>query len=230
MGISDTTGYSATFDKLYNCLYTTNTKLVLSGEQPVVVEVSDGTTTVTTNTQTWYFNPAISIKVSFDSGTEIQFPAAQPGQTVYSTNTLKIQNTGAGGVDLAVYLVGHDLTGSIGSLCPISNVLNINNMAYRCKVGTYVSEVFTPISHLKEANGCRDLSSMQCLVEDAWLADSGSKYAGTNNNLLPDASSAFTSILYNQHTAECWFKLDVPIPCLGTFSATDAVDVLVRAI
>jgi hypothetical protein len=150
------------------------------------------------------------------------FPPAQAGQVVESSNTLMIANTADGGVDLAAYIVGHDLTSSsVPALCPDSNVLDINNMDYRCKVGTYMSDVFTPVSHIKEANLCKDLSLRKCLVQDGW---------SFKNDLLPDATSAFTSILYNGHTAECWFQLTVPIPCMGTYSASNAIEVLVRAI
>jgi hypothetical protein len=189
----------------------------------VTVQVSAvASNTATTDVQKWYFNPAISISISFDSGTSISFPAAQAGQVVYSTNTLMIKNTAAGGVDLAVYLAGNDLRDTSGiGLCPDSNVLDVNNLAYRCKVGTYMSEVYAPLPHLKEANKCHDLTTRQCLVEDRWEG---------HNDLLPDAANPFTSILYNGHTAECWFQLKVPLPCIGTYSAANAVDVLVRAI
>jgi hypothetical protein len=137
-------------------------------------------------------------------------------------DNLMIKNTAAGGVDLAAYLTGHDLTDTSGvGLCPSTNVLNVNNLAYRCKVGTYMSEVYTSLPHLKEANECHDLSDRQCLVEDGWTG---------HNDLLPDADQATTGLLYNGHTAECWFQLSVPLPCIGSYSASNAVDVLVRAI
>jgi hypothetical protein len=196
---------------------------MIGNPSSVTVQVSEiSGSTAQAVVQKWYFNPAISISISFDSGGSIQFPPAMAGQVVFSTNTLMIKNTAAGGVDLAVYLVGNDLKDSSGiGLCPWTNVLDINQMRYRCKVGTYLSEEWTKLSHLKEANECHDLDTRQCLVEDGW---------DHYNDLLPDAASAVTSLLYNGHTAECWFKLTVPIPCIGTFSAANAVEVLVRAI
>lgn len=227
MGISDSEGYDEDFDVLYTCLLTV-TNSMQGSPSSVAVKVSDqfGQWAITP-VQKWYFNPAITIDISFDSGSSIQFPQAQQGQEVYSTNTMMISNTAAGGVDLAVYLVGHDLidTSGIGACDTpnhqLTNVLDVNNIRYRCKVGTYMSETFTKLSHLKEANGCRDLDARQCLVEDGWEP---------NNDLLPDADSELTSILYNGHTAECWFKLSVPLPCVGSYSASNAVEVLVRAI
>jgi len=229
-GVIDKEGFDARFDKVYECLMTVTPSMVGSPSS-VSVQVSElSGTTARSVVQKWYFNPAISISVSFDSGTSVSFPPAMAGQIVYSTNTLMIGNTAAGGVDLAVYITGHDLKDSSNiGICPTTNVLNINNMEYRCKVGTYMSEVYTPICHLKEANECKDLSDRQCLVGDECL-DGATPLGGTHNDLIPDAQKARTSILYNGHTAECWFRLSVPVPCIGTYSASDAVDVLVRAI
>jgi hypothetical protein len=221
-GVADDPGFDPVFDVMYNCILTVSPSMI-GNPSSVAVQVSEVSgSTAQTVVQKWYFNPAISISVSFDSGSSIEFPPAMAGQTVFSTNTLMIKNTAAGGVDLAVYLVGNDLRDTSGiGMCPISNILDINDMRYRCKVGTYMSEEWTRLSHLKEANKCHDLSARKCLVEDGW---------DHNNDLLPDAAKAETSILYNGHTAECWFKLKVPVPCIGTFSAANAVEILVRAI
>ena len=219
MGISDTAGFSATYDKLYNCLVTVTPSMV--DYKSVAVTVTDSLSrSATTEAQKWYFNPAISISISFDSGSSVLFPHTQPGQTVYSTNTLIIKNTAAGGVDLAAYLVGNDLYDTSGvALCPDSNILSVTNIAYRCKVGTFMSETFTPLQHLKEAAVCKEFNLRHCLVD-----------TNNFNDLLPDASYAWTSILYNQHQAECWFKLTVPVPCAGTFTNPSAIEVLVRAL
>jgi hypothetical protein len=242
MGVADKTGFDSTTDKIYGCLMTVTPDMVgnpVGDPSDVVVQVSDTSiTTVTTDVQSWYFNPAISISVSFDAGTAITFPAAQAGQTVYSTNTLMIENTAKGGVDLAAYLAGNDLTDTSGTgLCPTSNVLNVSNLAYRCKVGTYMSEVYTPLQHLNTKEACEKLSDRQCMIDErSTCADDGRGFIFDDhhrscfNDLLPDASKEETSILYNGHTAECWFQLTVPLPCIGTFSAANAVDVLVRAI
>ena len=221
-GVSDTTGYNQSFDKIYECILTV-TPAMVGSPSSVNVQVSDvAGNTATTDVQKWYMNPAISISVSFDSGSAITFPAAQAGQTVYSTNTLMIKNTAAGGVDLAVYLAGNDLVDQSGiGKCPVSNILSINNMGYRCKVGTYMSEEYTPLQNLNTKQECDSLKDRQCLVD-------GKEHQ--YNDLLPDASDAFTSILYNGHTAECWFSLTIPLPCIGSFSAGNAVDILVRAI
>ena len=218
-------GFNPDTDKLYQCLWTVTGG---SGLSSVNIRIFDleGNVAQTTS-QYWHLNPTILIDVGFDSGTSIQFPPAMAGQTVYSTNTLMIKNIATGGVDLAVYLAGHDLadTSGIGACKDdngyLTNVIDINNMGYRCKVGTYMSEQYTPLSHLVQANTCRDLSARKCLVQDGWLL---------NNDLLPDAASPFTSLLYNGHTAECTFQLNVPFPCLGNYSSASAVDVLVRAI
>jgi hypothetical protein len=139
-----------------------------------------------------------------------------------------IKNTALGGVDIVPYIVGNDLkdTSMIG-MCAgtdgrLTNVLNINKMAYRCKVGTVLSEQFTPIPHIKEAQDCNAFAAKKCQVQDGWQP---------GNNLLPDAAiPAALGILFNGHTAECTFQLTVPMPCIGTYSASNAVEVLIRAI
>jgi len=241
MGTSDKPGFDATYDQLYQCTLTV-TPTMVGTPSSVAVKVTDtAATTAISEVQKWYFNPAISISLSFSSLTGgITFPSANPGQTVLSTNSLIINNNAAGGVDLAVYLAGHDLVDTSGiGLCPTSNTLNINDIGYRCKIGSYYSELYTPLPHIKESNTCHDLSLRQCDAEDNWGTTEGTitskvpyqtPVSNGYNDLLPDATSEFTSLLYNGHNAECWFQLTVPVPCSGTFSASNAIDVLVRAI
>ena len=236
MGVSDTSGFNPQFDALYQCIYTV--KPLDAGQQSVTVQVTVGSNSVSTLEEKFWFNPQISISVSFDSGISLTFPAMQAGQNATSLNSLLITNNAMGGVDLATYLVGNDLIDSTGTgLCPTTDVLSVNNLAYRCSVGSYFSERWTPLSTLKEANTCHDLSARQCLVEDNWASVESQVTHGWpqqisdgHNDLIPDASSPFASILYNAHTAQCSFMLHVPLPCQGTFSSDSAVDVLVRAI
>jgi len=117
-------------------------------------------------------------------------------------------------------------------LCPSSNTLNINQMSYRCLVDSMQSEVWTPLAHLKENNGCTSGTPTpaspiprRCDVEDSFANNSS-----YSNLILPDASNSAFSIIANGHQAQCLFQLNVPFPCLGTYSAANAVDVLVRAL
>jgi len=248
-------GFNPLYDKIYSCLWTVTSADM--GQQSVATLVGDsvGNTALTT-TQSWYLNPAISISVSFDSGTSVQFPTAQAGSTVYSTNTMIIKNTALGGVDLVTYLTGNDMADSSGhGLCPSSNVLNINQMSYRCLVGSLQSETWTPLAHLKENNGCfgsssttTSTSSTTTTTEDATITSTTTTATGPSpaspiptqcdvqdawsfsNLILPDASNQAFSIIGNGHQAQCWFQLNVPFPCIGTYSAANAVDILVRAL
>lgn len=231
MGISDPVGFDADWDVLYQCTLTVTSDMVGSPSS-MVVSVSDlqGQTAVSVP-EKWYFNPIISASIAFQpSGTSILFPPAQQGQIVQSSNAMEIKNTAAGGVALAVFFTGNDLKDTSGiGMCydshgfnTLTNVLDINNMAYRCEVGTVLSEQFTCIPHLKQSTGCQFDTfgwGRICYAEDFWMYP---------NDLIPD--KMFPTFLYNGDKAECVFQLSVPLPCLGTYSAANAVDVLLRAI
>jgi len=191
-----------------------------------------------TDVEKWYFNPAISISVGFSSGTQIMFPSAQAGQTVFSTNTMLIQNNAAGGVDLVGYLTGNDLIDTSGhGFCPVSNILNVSNIAYRFLVGSVQSEGYQPLPHLKESNACNTPGAIpaQCSVEDSWPLTNLLYVPGIDTSFpvqiagINPTNSQF-SIIQNGGQAQCWFRLSVPFPCAGTFSASNAVEVLVRAL
>jgi hypothetical protein len=234
-------------DQLYSCSYTvTPADVDLAGKVSVSITDISGNTAATLP-DVWAFNPPISASVSFSSGTSLTFPSVQPGTTTLSSNSMLIKNTALGGVDLAVFLTGNDLIDTSGTaMCPTSNVLNVNNIGYRCNVGSYDSEQWTPLPHLKEANTCGDayayngetwvhtpgalsetvksddIVGSQCLVEDGWTQ---------SNLLIPDLGSFVSdSVLGSGQQAQCNFQLNAPFPCFGTYSASNAVDVLIRAV
>ncbi len=240
IGLKDLTGFNPTYDVLYTCTYTvTGQDTDLAGK--VVVIASDTSNNqAPTLEETWAFNPGISASVNFDSLGTLTFPSAQPGTTVYSTNSLLIQNTALGGVDLAVFMAGNDLvdTAHSGALCPTSNVLSITNIGYRCNIGSYFSENWTEIPNLKQSAQCGETgvlpettgegtntnigSQPTCLVDSSWPF---------SNLLIPDEHSKVSdSILHNGAQAQCTFQLNVPFPCMGTFSSIKALDVLIRAV
>lgn len=230
-------GFNAAYDVLYSCTYTAG--MSDSGLQPVSVVISDiAGNTASTLDEMFTFNPPILASVSFDSGTSLMFPSGvQPGTTTFATNSLLITNAGSG-VDLIVFLTGNDMwdntTASSGiALCPTTNVLNISNVGYKCKVGSFTSEQYTPLPELKQSAACawsgvlwgKTADQITCLVPD------GTPGWPYSNLLIPDPGALITdSILHSGVTAQCYFDLNVPRPCFGTYSAPNAVDVLIRAI
>jgi hypothetical protein len=213
-------GYATLYDKLYECILTVTENMgevdslepepevvgrpAGSEESCVFVRATDeidgyGDSPI----QQWYFNPAISVNVYTSDGdnTPIQFETPfGAGQTVYSTNTLKIKNEAEGGVDLYVWIAGSDLISpEVPAKCPISNVLESDNIEYRCKIGTMFNN---PWHDLENPNDKLDCTKEACQAA---------------TRLLPDWDPVL-NVLGNQHTAECWFRLNWPVPCIGEFT------------
>jgi hypothetical protein len=204
-------GFDPAYDKLYECIYTatdsdsgeTDVMVVVSGKDAAgsIVEAESVPDLV-------FFNPEILIDVSTSDGDSVTFAQGSSGQTVYSTNTLMIKNEAEGGVDLVAWLAGTDLVSSTeNAKCPYSNVLDVDEyMDYRCKIGTLFNNPWNDVHNPDDTKDCT-ISSCQ--------------------NALPLTPQALMpSILANGHTAECWFRLYIPVPCFGTF---DQGEILIYA-
>lgn len=188
MGVSDPTGFSPLYDKEFLCL-----PLNLNGViEKIEATDSSGMTADSTYPPVLSFSVAVEVSTDDNSNT-INFPPVQAGQTAYSTNTLLVKNTGSTSVEL--YIAGQDMIDSSGfGICPTNNVLDIGNVGFRSKIGPFISEVFTPLSHYRESEPL---------------------YNGTN--FIPDGPSA--DVLYPGWTAETTFQLRMPFPCLGTYQS-----------
>jgi len=196
------TGFDSRFDKLYQCVYTAteDDQCPTDGvEVTVVAENQQGDTSESVPDQIC-FNPEVLVDVFTSDGAPVTFEEGSSGMTVYSTNTLKILNEAEGGVDLIVWLAGNDLASSTsGAKCPDSNVLDVDKaMQFRCKIGTLFNNEW---NYVDNPDDTRD-----CDLQDCQGAD-------------PLIGNAFPPILANMHTAECWFRLTYPTPCIGTFES-----------
>jgi hypothetical protein len=193
------TGLDTRFDKLYECILTVTPSM--SGKSEVLVTAWDqADETGDSPLQMWWFNPAIVLDVSTSDGGPIAFEdGASPGQMVYSTNSLFVENDAEGGVDLYAWIAATDLVDTSGAAkCPLSNVLESDQMEYRCKIGTLFNDPWTELTNPDDSKPCT--------------------FAGTCQNakpLLPNL--AVGSFILNGHTAECWFRITYPVPCVGTF-------------
>lgn len=223
-GPSDPAGLEYDFDKVYECILTVEPSWV--GEMTVNIEAFDQSGSVSTDgiSQLWFFNPEVLLFLDTNNGAPaIQYESGVPGQTVYSTNKLLVTNLAEGGVDLAAYIAASDLTDPthFAAKCPKSNVLDVENttvdgviwngMDYRCKVGTSADNFYNDIENKDNSDGC---SSSSC--------------AGATS-LLQEGPNSNPTFLYNQHTAECQFRLTYPVPCVGSFTE-GSVYIIVRAI
>jgi len=204
-------GLDDRFDKLYECIFTLTPGLADGAEHTVTVIAEDqaGETGESVPDQVW-FDPAVSVDVFTSDGGPVSFADGWPGQTVYSTNTLKIHNGSDGGVDLFAWIAGSDLESSTSpSKCPDSNVLESDNIEYRCKIGTIFNNQWTELQNPNDKLAC--------------------KIAGCQGATPLLANQPYLSIIGADHTAECWFRLTYPVPCVGTFD-TGTVYIYVRAI
>jgi hypothetical protein len=194
-------GYDPRYDRIYECILTVTPNMDGAPSEVYVVATDEAGDEGTSPLQEWYFNPAIIIDVFTSDGNPVSFDTGTAGQTVYSTNTLKIYNDAEGGVDLAVWIAGTDLTSpDVAAKCPTSNVLDVDKyLEYRCKIGTKFNNEWNYVPNPNDKEPC------YC----AWGPCQGAK---------PLTPNTLPSILANQHTAECWFRLTYPVPCVGEFT------------
>jgi hypothetical protein len=207
-------GINLPTDKIFQCLLTVEPSWY--GESMISIEANDQSGAVTDDgiAQTWFFNPAIIIDLSTNNGApSIEFEEGYPGQTVMSTNKLILTNLAEGGVDLWAFIAADDLTdpSHSGAMCPVSNVLDTETyMEFRCKIGTQEDDYWDHITNKDTSKPCVDCTG--CLGALPLLQG------------VPVAS-----IIKNQGSAECQFRLTYPVPCIGDFTE-GAFHVIVRAL
>ena len=203
-------GFDTDYDKLYECIFTLTPDLADGDEHTVTVIAEDQSaeTGESVPDQIW-FDPAIEVDVFTSDGGPVAFADGWPEQTVYSTNTLKIHNAADGGVVLAAWIAGSDLTSSESpSKCPVTNVLDSDNIEFRCKSGVYFENEWETLDNPDDTKDCKlnDCQGADPIVKDIF-----------HQFILPDS------------TAECWFRLTYPVPCVGLFDQ-GSIYVYVRAL
>jgi hypothetical protein len=212
-------GLEKDYDKVYECILTVEPQW--SGIKRVTINAvdqsgADSSATSTGIAQDWFFNPAIVVDLATNDGSpKIKYEPGDAGQTVYSTNKLVVTNLSEGGVDLWVFIAATDLTDphSFAAKCPVSNVLDVDvpgpmaGMEYRCKIGNQFDNNWNDITNKVNTAGCT---------------------ASSCYNARPIITQAYP-ILFNQHSAECQFRLTYPVPCVGNFSQGKII-VIVKAL
>jgi hypothetical protein len=236
-------GFQQSTDKIFTCLLTVEPSWY--GESMVGIEARDQAGAVTDNgiAQTWFFNPAIIIDLSTNDGApSIQFENGYPGQTVMSTNKLMITNLAEGGVDLWAFIAADDLTdpSHSGAKCPISNVLDTDKyMEFRCKIGTFEDDNWDYIANKDTSDSCgwhetnciKVQEGTETTPKSDWVQCLGAlPLLYEENTMGPFRCIApSVSIIKNQASAECQFRLSYPVPCIGSFTE-GAFHVIVRAL
>jgi len=219
-------------DKIFECILTVEPTYY--GESVITISAEDISGNQAENggiAQMWFFNPAIIIDLSTNDGApSITFESGYPGQTVMSTNKLVITNFAEGGVDLWAFIAADDLTDGTGgpAKCPVSNVLDVDtNMEFRCKIGTFEDDKWDDITNKDTSDSCgwgyheHYYNCLQCLGALPLLYD----FDGQVVDYLPGGAS----IIKNQASAECQFRLHYPVPCIGDFTE-GAFHIIVRAL
>jgi len=207
-------------DKAFHCLLTVEPMWQNEMNVKIITYNSFFLPTEATHEETWFFNPALSLSVETSDGMPIHFEempymADTPEErTVHSLNRLQVQNTAEGGVNMWMYLAGTGLFDPIGaSKCPITNVLAIEDyMWYRGWTGTQWTSW-----EGWEKMGKYDQNE-DCVVE---LSGPGHCYGGKPvpyPNTIDQLPDPFEYVLTNQGKLEVEFKLQYPIPCVGSFS------------
>lgn len=225
---STVAGFDPLYDKLFECFLTVTDDM--EGEAVITVEVYDYANDLIawTYDQMWYLNPEVSLDISMSDGAAVEFEPGYAGDTVYSTNKLLMENDAEGGVDIAVWLGGTDLTSpSALAKCPWSNVLDVegieanghtyNGMDFRCSLdsGIYTEQTWQDVLNKNLKEDCTDVSDGDGEVETC---------LGLNPIFY-----GHENVLKNGHEMECRFKLQYPVPCIGEFTDGNLV-ILMRAV
>jgi len=221
-------GFDPAFDKLYQCVLTATDDMDGEKELTVIAQGEDDTQCGESVPDQIWFNPEIFVDVFTSDMGPIAFGEGAAGQTVYSTNTLKIKNgdTVGAGVDIAVWLAGTDLTSSIlPAKCPESNVLEAQQIEFRCKLGSIFNNPWHMVPNPNDKLPCNpverqdDGKPLTYSGDTKWI-EATDNYEGPGTcqgalDIVPDSN--VENILYSGHTAECWFRLTYPVPCIGLF-------------
>lgn len=224
-GGSAQAGFRLAYDKAYDCELTVQSDW--HGQYTVDFQATDSTGTTSTEgvSQGWFFNPAVIIDITTNdaqSAVWYQLPAGQsvlmPGQTILSGDKLRIKNMAEGGVDLWSFISSTNF--AVAGNCPDSNVFNVDGFAnnenygikYRCNIGTFEQDAWTPITNKINTAGC---SPTSCYNAKPLLA------GGVNG--MP------YSIIGGEKSAECQFSLTLPQQCTGSFS-DGKLQIIVKAV
>lgn len=201
----------------FNCTLTVETPISMHGEHKIIAYAVDthGFVGLSEEFEQWFLNPVVSLGISGD----IRFRSLRPGATEISEPVRITNNAESGsGVLLDMFIAGTDFydLAHAGTMCPISNVLNLSNFKYYASNGAY-----NTCEHLgaEGLSATIDDADAQCYVGIPYYVD-GAGDLGNNNfqRIIANTPSAFGvysagNVLSPGGDVILNFKLSLPEPC-----------------
>jgi hypothetical protein len=182
---------------VYECTLTVETAESMYGEYWITVEATDldGLTGTMDENEYWFLNPVIALSIDGD----LTFEDVRPGSDSYSETILVGNDADEGsGVRLDMFISGTDFydSSSSGAMCPVSNVLNLEQFTYYALNGPHSTDVYLGIKPGDQ------ITEAKRIMDGQLYATGGLNY---ENLLSPGSEMALT------------FKLSLPEPCNGDF-------------
>jgi hypothetical protein len=206
-------------DRTYQCILTVQPTWGLNGQVKIsVLDVSGGEFVNSSYTEVWNFNPSISMQVTTSDNQPIRFQPANPGDWADSENYVTIKNTAEAGVNLWVWIAGDGpgLVATSGtSLCPTTNVLEWHrDLAPTGNLNVSINDPDTGVAY-KAVSGT---------LQTNWLwmrqynSTAGCSLSNCFNGMPVPTDVPMQNVLTNQATANIYFKIHYPVPCIGSFN------------
>jgi hypothetical protein len=197
--------------RYYDCLFTVEGPEEMWGEYWITVEVEDideNKATIDEN-EFWFLNPEIFLSIVGD----IEFDDVTPGTNSYSSSVTIENDADLGsGVLLDMFISGTDFydSESSGAMCPISNVLELENFAYyaiNAGYDTYADpradvEGYVPINYGIGFNDPTPFYNSHEIIQ-----------------VLPYSAYYLANILSPGSEMTLTFRLSLPEPCNGNFDS-----------
>ncbi len=210
--------FNSATDKSYECILTVQPTWGLNSKVKIsVLDIVNNAFVNSTHEENWDFNPAITMQVSTSDGQPISFAVANPGEWAESQNYVIIKNTAEAGVNLWLWIAGNDtgLTSTTSTaICPTTNVLEWHRDV-------------APLGNTQVANNDPDTGvayrAVSGSLQTPWLwmrkynPNAGCSLTNCFDGMPIPSHTLGQNILTNQATANIYFKIHYPVPCIGTF-------------
>ncbi|MBU5689409.1 MAG: hypothetical protein KQA41_04265 [Candidatus Aenigmarchaeota archaeon] len=210
--------FNSATDRSYQCILTVQPSWYLNSKVKIsVLDVSGMSFVNSTHEEVWDFNPQISMSLSTSDNQPIRFKPANPGEWAESENYVVLKNTAEAGVNLWVWIAGQGpgltSTSSV-SICPTTNVLEWHRDV-------------APSGNIQVANNDPDTGiayrAVSGTLQTPWLwmrkydPNAGCNLFNCFDGMPVPTDAPMQNILTNQGTANIYFKIHYPSPCVGTF-------------